>query len=156
MGGLGWRTLGFSLLLLSVIVGGANSTLNGLRMGVLRKSRRSKGRQQEEEEDEAEEVERRRMRRERAERETMALASGPSYSSAQALPPPSAYGAFSPHHLDPYGFQRNPPFCIVDQPSSPSSRTTAAIRARGRNPLYAVPRAGLQNDDASEGWVDED
>ncbi|PWN22458.1 hypothetical protein BCV69DRAFT_297749 [Microstroma glucosiphilum] len=158
VGGLGWRTLGFSLLLLSVILGGANSTLNGLRMGVLRKSRRSKGRQQqEEEEEEAEEAERRRLRRERAERETMALSSGASYSSAQALPPPpSAYAAFSPHHIDPYGFQRNPPFYVMDQSASPSTMHSPPVRARGRNPLYAVPRARPQNDDASEGWVDED
>lgn len=40
--GLGWRTLGFSLLLLSVFVGGTNSTLNSWRLGV---AKRSKARQ---------------------------------------------------------------------------------------------------------------
>lgn len=158
VGGLGWRTLGFSLLLLSVIVGGANSTLNGLRMGVLRKSRRSnKSReQQEEEEEEAEEAQRRRLRRERAERETMALASGPSFSSPQALPPPSAYGAFSPHQLDHYNLQQHPLFQMMN-PAPSTNPTSAAYRGRGgRNPLYAVSRKDVRDDDASEGWVDED
>ncbi|CAO1612985.1 unnamed protein product [Parajaminaea phylloscopi] len=37
--GLGWRTLAFSLLLLSIFVGGFNTTLNSLRLGVARKSK---------------------------------------------------------------------------------------------------------------------
>lgn len=39
--GLGWRTLVFSLLVLSLFVGGANSTLNGWRLGAFKQRRRN-------------------------------------------------------------------------------------------------------------------
>lgn len=40
--GLGWRTLAFSLLVLSLVIGGTNSTLNSWRLGVMKKSRRER------------------------------------------------------------------------------------------------------------------
>lgn len=87
VGGLGWRTLVFSLLILSIVVGGANSTLNGLRMGVWRKSK---------------DGERRRSRQEEREDERIRIEQNRGSSTA-AIAPSLTYPA-SPYGNGPTGY----------------------------------------------------